>query len=54
VDVSKFDAVIAVIGETPYAEGDGDIGPAGTLRLSGRHPKTWRCCRPYQARASRW
>ncbi|SDF42643.1 MULTISPECIES: glycoside hydrolase family 3 protein [unclassified Duganella] len=39
VDVSKYDAVIAVIGETPYAEGDGDIGPAGTLRLSGRHPE---------------
>ncbi|RFP18265.1 MULTISPECIES: glycoside hydrolase family 3 protein [unclassified Duganella] len=39
VDVSKFDAVIAVIGETPYAEGDGDIGPSGTLRLSGRHPE---------------
>lgn len=39
VDISKYDAVIAVIGETPYAEGDGDIGPAGTLRLSGRHPE---------------
>ncbi|USX16154.1 glycoside hydrolase family 3 C-terminal domain-containing protein [Oxalobacteraceae bacterium OTU3CAMAD1] len=39
VDVGKFDAVIAVIGETPYAEGDGDIGPSGTLRLSGRHPE---------------
>lgn len=39
VDVSQFDAVIAVVGETPYAEGDGDIGPAGTLRLSGRHPE---------------
>jgi beta-glucosidase len=26
VDPSKFDAVIAVIGETPYAEGVGDIG----------------------------
>jgi len=39
VDVTKFDAVIAVIGETPYAEGDGDIGPSGTLRLSGRHPE---------------
>ncbi len=25
-DPSKFDAVIAVIGETPYAEGNGDIG----------------------------
>jgi len=39
VDVSQFDAVIAVIGETPYAEGDGDIGPSGTLRLSGRYPE---------------
>ncbi|MET0267849.1 MAG: glycoside hydrolase family 3 N-terminal domain-containing protein [Duganella sp.] len=39
VDVSRFDAVIAVLGETPYAEGDGDIGPAGTLRQSGRHPE---------------
>lgn len=39
VDVSKFDAVIAVIGETPYAEGDGDIGPARTLRHSERHPE---------------
>jgi beta-glucosidase len=39
VDVSQFDAVIAVIGETPYAEGEGDIGPSGTLRLSGRHPE---------------
>jgi beta-glucosidase len=39
VDVTRFDAVIAVIGETPYAEGDGDIGPSGTLRHSGRHPE---------------
>ncbi len=39
VDVSQFDAVVAVIGETPYAEGDGDIGPFATLRLSGRHPE---------------
>ena len=39
VDVSKFDVVVAVIGETPYAEGAGDIGPAGTLRHSGRHPE---------------
>jgi beta-glucosidase len=34
VDLSKFDAVVAVIGEHPYAEGDGDIGPAGNLRHS--------------------
>jgi len=39
VDVAAFDAVVAVIGETPYAEGDGDIGPSGTLRHSGRHPE---------------
>ena len=39
VDVSTFDAVIAVIGERPYAEGDGDIGPSGTLRHSSRHPE---------------
>jgi beta-glucosidase len=39
VDMSAFDAVIAVIGETPYAEGAGDIGPSGTLRHSGRYPE---------------
>jgi beta-glucosidase len=39
VDVSKFDAVIAVIGETPYAEGAGDIGPSGTMRHTGRYPE---------------
>lgn len=39
VDVSGFDIVIAVVGETPYAEGAGDIGPSGTLRHSGRYPE---------------
>ena len=39
IDAAAFDAVIAVIGETPYAEGDGDIGPSGTLRHSARHPE---------------
>ena len=39
VDVSRFDAVIAVIGERPYAEGDGDIGLSGTLRHSSRYPE---------------
>ncbi|MCA1245538.1 glycoside hydrolase family 3 protein [Massilia sp. MS-15] len=39
VDVSQFDAVVAVIGERPYAEGDGDIGPNGTLRHSSRYPE---------------
>ena len=39
MDIARFDAVIAVIGETPYAEGAGDIGPSGTLRHSGRYPE---------------
>ena len=39
VDPSMFDAVIAVIGEGPYAEGDGDIVPSGTLRHSSRYPE---------------
>ena len=39
VDIAAFDTVIAVIGETPYAEGAGDIGPAGTLRHSARYPE---------------
>lgn len=39
VDPARFDAVIAVIGEGPYAEGDGDIVPAGTLRHSSRYPE---------------
>lgn len=39
VDVTQFDAVIAVIGERPYAEGDGDIHPSGTLRHSSRYPE---------------
>jgi beta-glucosidase len=39
VDVSTFDAVIAVIGERPYAEGDGDIGLSGTMRHSSRYPE---------------
>jgi beta-glucosidase len=39
VDPARFDAVIAVIGEAPYAEGDGDIVPSGTLRHSSRYPE---------------
>ncbi|QJE02178.1 glycoside hydrolase family 3 protein [Massilia forsythiae] len=38
VDPSRFDAVIAVVGEGPYAEGDGDIVLSGTLRHSSRYP----------------
>jgi beta-glucosidase len=39
VDPGKFDAVIAVIGEAPYAEGDGDIRAPGSLRHSSRYPE---------------
>jgi beta-glucosidase len=39
VDVTRYDAVIAVVGERPYAEGEGDIGPAGTLRHTSRYPE---------------
>ena len=39
VDVSQYDAVIAVIGETPYAEGKGDIKPGQSLAHTSRHPE---------------
>ena len=39
VDLKAFDAIIAVIGETPYAETMGDIMPSATLRHSDRHPE---------------
>ncbi|MFC5435158.1 glycoside hydrolase family 3 N-terminal domain-containing protein [Rhodanobacter umsongensis] len=39
VDLKTFDAIIAVIGETPYAETMGDIIPSATLRHSDRHPE---------------
>lgn len=39
VDASQFDAVIAVIGEEPYAETNGDIAPPASLRHSSRHPE---------------
>jgi beta-glucosidase len=39
VDPAQFDTVVAVIGEAPYAEGDGDIVPSGTLRHSSRYPE---------------
>lgn len=38
VRVADFDAVIAVIGETPYAEGAGDLAPTSTLSHSAGHP----------------
>jgi beta-glucosidase len=39
VDVKAFQAVIAVIGETPYAEGAGDIRRSSTLEHARRHPE---------------
>ncbi len=39
VDVRAFGAVVAVLGEAPYAEGTGDIPASGTLRHSSRHPE---------------
>ena len=39
VRVEDFDAVIAVIGETPYAEMQGDVLPPRPLRHSERHPE---------------
>ena len=38
VDVSQFDAVVAVLGETPYAEGLGDIAAYDTVSHSRRFP----------------
>ena len=38
VDVAAFDTVIAVLAESPYAEGAGDIGRSGTLRHTARYP----------------
>lgn len=38
-DPKNFDAVIAVLAETPYAEGEGDVRITENLRHSRRHPK---------------
>ena len=39
VDVSQYDAVIAVIGETPYAETAGDLKPGTPLAHTARYPE---------------
>ncbi|MBN8922581.1 MAG: beta-glucosidase [Rhodanobacter sp. 68-29] len=39
VDFKAYDAIVAVIGETPYAEMMGDIAAAATLRHSDRYPE---------------
>jgi beta-glucosidase len=38
VDVAQFDAVVAVLGETPYAEGVGDIAAYDTVSHARRFP----------------
>ncbi|UYB53732.1 exo 1,3/1,4-beta-D-glucan glucohydrolase [Xanthomonas sp. AM6] len=35
----SYDAIVAVIGETPYAEGSGDIVASSTVAHSQRHPE---------------
>ena len=37
-DPKQFDAVVAVLAETPYAEGEGDVRITENLRHSRRHP----------------
>ncbi len=39
IDLKPFDVIVAVIGETPYAETMGDIMPSATLRHSDRYPE---------------
>ena len=39
VNLKDFDVVIAVIGETPYAETKGDIGPGQSLKHTDRYPE---------------
>lgn len=39
VDAADYDAIIAVIGETPYAETNGDIVASDTVTHSRRHPE---------------
>jgi len=38
-DPARFDAVVAVLAETPYAEGEGDIRVTDNLRHSRHHPQ---------------
>lgn len=39
VDARDVDAVLAVVGETPYAEGEGDLVPGTPTAHSARHPQ---------------
>ena len=39
VNAKDYDAIVAVVGETPYAEMMGDIAPSSTLRFGDRFPE---------------
>ncbi|BFI97004.1 MAG: exo 1,3/1,4-beta-D-glucan glucohydrolase [Rhodanobacter sp.] len=39
VDAKDYDAIVAVVGETPSAEMMGDIAPSSTLRFGDRYPE---------------
>jgi len=39
VDPATYDVIVAAIGETPYAETNGDIVPSDTMAHSRRHPE---------------
>jgi len=39
LDYSRYSAIIAVVGETPYAEGKGDIGSSNTLGREEKYPQ---------------
>lgn len=39
VDPASYDVIVAAIGETPYAETNGDIVPSDTMGHSRRHPE---------------
>ncbi|MEM9487821.1 MAG: glycoside hydrolase family 3 N-terminal domain-containing protein [Myxococcota bacterium] len=47
----SFDAIIAVVGETPYAEGQGDINRFGTLEHALRHPEDMQLLETLRAQA---
>lgn len=49
LDAGGFDVVVAVIGETPYAETNGDILASDTVRHSAAHPEDLAVLRAAQA-----
>jgi beta-glucosidase len=51
-DPARFDAVVAVLAERPYAEGEGDIALTDTLRHSRRYPEQLELLRRVQGRGA--